>query len=261
VPRFVGAISVVVLLLFVALLYALRPEPVVALGLVFPVLTIVFITSCSVAVTYVAVKAYAREGLLNVLLLGCGALVFACTSLLAAAFFGSEGQNFSATVFATGAALSGLFQLGCASLTYIGSVPRPGRRQASLWLAVASLPVVVVALAAFGGVLPAFYATGSGTTLLDRALLAVAALAFASSSVAIFLVFSTSRSTVLFWYCLALGATAAGLVGVYFSGGQMTALSMRAGWATMYLGGVLLLISVLSAERLALPSAKDARSG
>jgi len=123
--RFIGALSVVILALVVAALYALNPEPVVSLGLVFPILTSVFITSCSLAVTYVAVRAYSREGLFSVLFLGCGALVFGCTSLLAAMFLGSEGQNFSATILATGAAVSGAFHLMCASLTYRGDLRTP----------------------------------------------------------------------------------------------------------------------------------------
>jgi len=255
VPRFVGALSIIVLLLFVAALYALKPEPVVALGLVFPILTSVFITSCSLAVTYVAVKAYTREGLPSVLFLGCGALVFGCTSLIAAMFLGSEGQNFSATVLATGAALSSVFHLLCASLTYLGGTPKPGKgRRAPLWVSLASLSVVLIVVAATGGVLPAFYAVGSGTTIVDRAVLGAAAVTFSSSAAVIFVVFYSSRSVVLFWYSLASGATAAGLVGVAFSNGDLSALAMRGGWATLYLGGVLLVTSVFSAERLsALP--------
>ena len=92
-------------------------------------------------------------------------------------------------------------------------------------------------------------------------MLGAAAITFASSAAVIFVVFSLSRSAVLFWYALALGATAAGLVGVAFSNGNLSALPMRAGWATLYLGGVLLATSVFSAERLSnLPSARDGKA-
>jgi hypothetical protein len=58
-----------------------------------------------------------------------------------------------------------------------------------------------------------------------------------------------------------LCATAAGLVGVAVSNGEMTALAMRGGWATLYLGGVLMITSVFSAERLGgLASRKAGRS-
>jgi len=260
--RFVGALSVVILVLVVATLYALRPEPVVSLGLVFPILTSVFITSCSLVVAYVAVKAYASEGLFSVLFLGCGALVFGCTSLLAAMFLGSEGQNFSATVLATGAAISGAFHLMCASLTYRGSSPKPTRgRQALPWVSLASLFVVLVVVAAAEGATPAFYAVGVGSTVLDRVVLGLASIIFASSAALILAVFSSSRSEVLYWYSLALGATAAGLVGIAFSNGDLDAVAMRAGWATLYLGGVLLVTSVFSAERLSgLPSGRDGKS-
>jgi hypothetical protein len=259
--RYIGALSVVILLLVVAALYALRPEPLASLGLVFPILTIVFITSCSLVVTYVAVKAYSSEGLLSVLLLGCGALVFGCTSLLAAMFLGSQGQNFSATIFATGAAVSGTFHLTCASLTYRGDSPKPSRgRQAFPLVSLASLLVVLIVVVAIAGVLPAFYA-GVGTTALDRVVLGFASIAFASSAAVMLAVFSSSRSEVLMWYSLALAATAAGLVGIALSNGDLDALPMRAGWATLYLGGVLLATSVFSAERFSgLPSGKDGKS-
>ena len=260
--RFVGAVSVTVLALVVVALFALKPEPVVTLGLVFPILTSLFITASSVVVAYVSVKAYSREGLFGVLFLGCGALVFGCTTLLAAMFLGSEGRNFSATVLATGAMLSAVFHLLCASLTYRGCPPRPGRGgQALLWVSLASLSVVLILGAAVGGVLPAFYALGVGSTVLDQVVLGAAAIAFASSAAVIFVVFSSSRSAVLFWYALALAATAAGLVGVAFSDGDISAVPMRAGWATLYLGGVLLATSVFSAERLSgLHSGRDGKA-
>lgn len=249
--RFVGALSTVVLLLFVAILYVLRPEPVGPAGLVFPILTIVFIASSSTVVAYVAVKAYAREGLFSVLFLGCGALIFGCASVLAAIFLGSEGQNFSATVFATGAAMSGVFHVMCASLTYRGTSPKtPRGRQPLLWVSLASFFVVLIAAAALEGVFPAFYALGIGTTILDRVVLGLASILFASSAAVMLAIFSSSRSEVLYWYSLALGATAVGLIGIAFSNGDLDALAMRAGWATLYLGGVLLATSVYSAERL-----------
>jgi hypothetical protein len=262
VQRFVGALSIAILILVVAALYVLKPEPVVSRGLFFPILTSVFITASSVVVAYVSVKAYSREGLFSVLFLGCGALVFGCTTLLAAMFLGSEGQNFSATVLATGAMLSAVFHLLCASLTYRGGSPEPGRGgRAILWVSLASLSVVLILAATVGGMLPTFYALGVGSTVLDQVVLGAAAITFASSAAVISVVFSLSRSAVLFWYALALGATAIGLVGIAFSNGDLGAVSERAGWATLYLGGALLATSVFSAERLSgLPSGRGGKA-
>jgi hypothetical protein len=261
VPRFVGTLGIVLVLAVIAL-FALSRAPIVSLGLVFPILTSAFITSSSIVVAYVSVRAYSRERLLSMLFLGCGALVFGCTSLVAAMFLGTEGRNFTATVFATGALLSGAFHLVCASLTYVGGSPKLGKGyQVSLWVPLASLSIVAVVVATFGGVLPPFYAAGSGATSLDEAALAVATAAFALSATVIFVVSHASKSLVLFWYALALGATAAGLLGIILSGGDLSALAMRAGWATLYLGGVLLVASVFSAETLSgLPSGKDGKS-
>jgi hypothetical protein len=130
-----------------------------------------------------------------------------------------------------------------------------------LWVPLASLSVVAIVVAAFYGVLPTFYAAVSGTTLLDQVALSVATVIFSLSATLMFVVSNSSKSRVLFWYALALGATAAGLMGVTFSNGDLSAVPMRAGWATLYLGGVLLVTSVLSAETLSgLPSGKGGRS-
>ena len=200
--------------------------------------------------TYVSVRAYLRERLLSVLFLGCGTLVFGCTSLLTAMLLGTHGLNFSGTVFAMGAFLSAAFHLACASSTHQGGTPRPhSGYHAPLLTAVALLCVVAVVAGALSGALPAFFEIGSGSTALAQVVLGASAVMFAGSSALIFNVFSSSRSPVLFRYSMALGATAAGILGVILSSGDVQAATMRLGWAALYLGGLLLLTSVLSAER------------
>ena len=73
--RFIGALSVAILVLVVVALFLLRPEPVVTLGLVFPILTSLFITASSVVVAYVSVKAYSREGLIGSVLANVVSLI------------------------------------------------------------------------------------------------------------------------------------------------------------------------------------------
>jgi hypothetical protein len=223
-------------------------------GLIFPVLTSVFITSVSIAVAYVSVKAYLREGLLGVLFLGCGALVFGSTSLLTSMFLGKEGLNFSGIVFASGAALSSAFSLACAVSTLRGKPGRGRGRQASLWMGVALFGVIAIVVAALEGVPPPFYEAGRGSTALAQLVLGAAAVMLACASALIFNAFSSSRSPVLLRYSMSLGASAAGVLGVILSGGDIQALAMRLGWAALYIGGLLLLTSVLSAERPSGPS-------
>lgn len=230
--------------------HASTPPWIVSFGLAFPILTSIFITSISVVVAYVSFKAYLHEGLPSVLYLGCGTLVFGCTSLMASVLLGREGINISGTTFAMGAALSAAFHLACALSTQSGGAPKPGNRYlASLWIPVAFLCVVSVGAATLTGILPPFYEVAKGTTTLGQAVLGVAAVSFAISSVVISNPISPSASTVLHRYSMALGATAAGVAGVILSDGDVQALSMRLGWAALYIGGLLLLTSVLSAEK------------
>ena len=252
--RLSGALTVVISILVLVAFIALRPPPLQAFGLVFPILTSIFITSCSIVVTFVAARAYSRERLLRVLFLGCGALVFGCTSLLASAFLGTEGQNFSATIFATGAGVSAAFNLACALLTSLTRTPRVGRGyNVSLWIPLALVSVISITIAAFEDLLPPFYVAGTGTTSVGQVVLGASLVAFASSAAMIFRVYSSSKSGVLYWYSLALAATASGLLGILLSNGDISATSIRAGWVALYIGGVLLLKSVLSAESMGQP--------
>jgi hypothetical protein len=251
VPRFVGALGVFLSVPLASPHYALTLPLIQTFGLILPILTSIFLTSTSLVVTYVSVRAYMRERLLSVLFLGCGALIFGFTTLVTAVLLGTEEVNFSGTVFVLGALFSAAFHLACASSTYLARKPRlGGRYHAFLWVQVALLIVVSIVVAAFFDALPPFYAVGNGTTEIGQVSLGAAAAAFGLSSVMVLAVFSSSRSRVLYWYSMALGATAAGLVGVILSDGQIVNFEMRVGWAALYLGGLFLLMSVLSAERM-----------
>jgi len=108
----------------------------------------------------------------------------------------------------------------------------------------------LLVLAGIGRFLPPFYLPGAGPTMAGQATLGAATAIFALSAALMFVVFTSAKSKVLYWYSLALGATAAGLLGVIFSSGGPGALAMWAGWGALYLSGVFLIKSVLSAERL-----------
>jgi hypothetical protein len=251
VPVFAGVIGVTKSILLNLPPYALTLPWIKTFGLIFPILTSIFITSVSVVVAYVCVRAYLRERPLSVLFLGCGTLVFGCTSLLTSMFLGAEGVNFSVTVFAMGALLSAAFHFACAFLTLPRGTPRLGKRyHVVLWISAAILSVVLIVVAALEGVLPSFFDVGKGSTALCQVVLGVAAVIFASSSALVFSVSLSSKSHVLRWYSRASGATAAGIFGVILSGGNFQAVEMRLGWVALYIGGFLLLTSVISAERL-----------
>jgi len=230
---------------------AYAPLGIHSFGLLYPVLTIFFITASSVVVTYVCAKAYARERLLGVLFLGCGALVFGWSSLITALLFGSSGIPAAASVLAPGALLSGLFHLACAMSTRLGFGARISKGyHAPLWLSVAALSVVLIAAASLLGLAPTFYSSSAGATAVGDVTLVAAVLEFGCSSALEYSAFQASGSRVLFWYTASLLATTIGLAGVLLSGGQTVSVAMRLGWVALFVGGVLLLLSVVWAERL-----------
>ena len=221
-------------------------------GLVFPILTSIFITSSSLVATYVSVKAFLREGVLAVLLLGCGALVFGISCIVASALWGTEGLEFSGAVFALGALVSGVFHLGCASSSYRGR--KQLDRPAGIAVATLSAAVLLIALSlatALTRATPPFFEQGFGTTLLGQVTLGLAGGAFAAAFVLISAVSRSNNSRVLYWYSLSLAATVAGIFGVVVSGGDILSIAMRLGWGALFVGGLFLLASLLSAESAA----------
>jgi hypothetical protein len=248
VPRVTGAASVALFTALTAAAYGLRLTATPLPFPIFPVLTIAFITCGSLFVSYIAAKAYVRQSLVGMLFLMAGALAFGCSSLLAALSAGRTGTNLATTIFIIGALVSSSSHLLCSVSRFMRRPGRSGARSVVvLTVAIVLSLVAIVSIAASDGLLPAFLAQGSGMTTAARALLLVTIAAF---GVAALVVGATYRgSPVLYWYSCALAMTAVGLSGIYLSNWTFEDDVFWIGRVALCVGGLFLVLSVLSAER------------
>ncbi len=245
-PRLVGAASASALLVLTALSYRVRVKAAPFPVPVIPVLTILFITSGSIIVSYIAARAYTRESLPSMLFVGSGALVFGSASLVAALMAGTQGSNASTTIFIVGAfASSGLHAACAASRLFTVKEHEGSRVVVSSAVALSLVLVAAVSAAAVRGVLPTFLGPGVGTTLLARVLLVASIATFGLASLLISLY---SESVILYWYSWALALTSVGLIGILLSNWAFQAVVFWVGRTGLCLGGVFLVLSVLAAE-------------
>ncbi len=249
-PRLVGPASVSVFIALTGISYGLRinanPLPVP----IFPILTIVFITSGSIIVSYIAARAYLKRGIPAMLLLGSGSLIFGSTSLVAALAAGPEGSNPATTVFVVGAILSSASHLSCAASRFFRSPNRRGSLSLVIMTLTAALLLASsVTVVAFQGALPTFLVPDAGITAIAKGLLAVAITTFTLASMLIAV--SSSRSDILYWYSCALAMTAVGLAGVLLSDWIFETVVFWVGRIALCVGGAFLVLSVRAAERAA----------
>jgi hypothetical protein len=247
VRRLVGAASVLVFIVLTGVSYSQRLEATPLPLPVFPALTILFITSGSITVAYIAARAYTKRGAPAMLLLGSGSLIFGSTSLVAALAAGQEGSNPATTIFIVGALLSSVSHLSCATSRYFHSTDRGGSGRVAILTVIAVLLLVAsLSVVAFLGALPPFLIQGAGTTAIAKGLLATAIAAFGLSSLLIAV--ASSRTEILLWYSCALAMTAVGLVGVLLSDWIFETVVFWVGRIALCLGGAFLVLSVRSAE-------------
>jgi len=78
----------------------------------------VFTCSMSLVVSYLSARSYLVSGMVTILLLGCGTMVFGVTALLSASLIG--GPNFLVTVQNSGILLASAFHFLSATLASLG---------------------------------------------------------------------------------------------------------------------------------------------
>ena len=218
------------------------------------ILTIVFITSGSIIVSFLALRAYLKERRPSILFVGSGSLVFGLTSMVAgfaAVTAGLNGSNPATTIFVVGACLSSASHLMGVGLRPIGTKRRPGGAPVVILTLAAVLGLtLIVIVAAFEGWFPTFLIPGEGITPVAMGLLAVAITALGLASFLI--VVSSSMSVVLYWYTYALATTAVGLLGTLLSNWIFEAPDFLVGRTTLCLAGAFMVMSVKSAEKNAI---------
>jgi hypothetical protein len=217
---------------------------------VFVLLTIVFITSGSALVSYVAALAYVRRGSQSMLLLCSGSLVFGSTSLVAAVaalMAGLQGSNAGTTIFLGGALVSAFFHVSCVATRSAGRKGGGGSPLAAVLTVVGVIALsLALILGAFFRAFPPLLVPGSGLTQMGTG---VGAAAIVGYGAGVLLIASASGSAVLSRYFSALALTAVGLVGLLIADWTFTDVVFSVGRLSFCAAGAYMFLSVSSAAK------------
>jgi len=252
--KHIAAVAVLALLVITAVLFLLGVEVVFEPPLLLPVLNTVFISAISFAVAYIAARSYLASGSFSVLMLGCGMLVYGSGGLLAGWLIGPGGPNVNVTIFNIGALSGSVFHFAGAVCSLTGINPEAGLRHRKWKIILAYTGILIfmilIAIASLRGIIPQFFIQWVGPTPLRQAVLGTAIILFTISSLLFMRLYSRLREDFLYWYALGLMLSATGLFTVFFQ----TAVGSMIGWAgrsANYLGGIYILIAILTTIRKA----------
>ena len=221
--------------------------PLLMLGL-----NIVFLFGFSCAVSTTATRGYLASGSVNMLLLGCGVLALGCSALAGGLVrpLGGE-ENASVAIHNLGVLLGAILHSLGALLTLLKAEPeqRAERRRLMVLSGFGGTLILMAIMiaATLEGIVPLFWGD-VGPTPIRQLVLGVAAILFALTSIYTMVVYFQNRGNLLYWYSLALGLTAIGLVGIIV----MKAVGSPIAWAgrtAQYFGGIYFLIAALSGLR------------
>ena len=217
-----------------------------------PTSNVLFLFIVPLAVVYIATQGYLQSGFMTLLMLGAGTLALGLGALLAGYVLSFGGPNTNVTVFNLSALLSAMFHLLGTVLAFIGLDSLKDTRRKKLCVTVTYLGIAILmaslTIATLKGLIPVFFVQGEGPTVWRQTVLGTAIALFIVSGLLFAGLYLLSRARVLYWYLLALFLIATGLIGVLFQ----KSVGSPIGWlgrGSQYLGGIYLLVAVVSAWR------------
>lgn len=215
-----------------------------------PTLNTVFLLIVPLAAVYIATRGYIQSGFITLLMLGAGTLAFGLGALLAGYVLGLGGPNANVTVYNVSALVSGVFHALGAVLAFIGLDSQRDARRKKLSVTLiylgTSVLLALLAIATLKSLIPVFFVQGEGPTALRQTVLGTAIVLFVVAGLLFCGLYLFSRSRLLYWYFLALFLIATGLTCVLFQ----KSVGSPLGWlgrGSQYLGGIYLLVAVVSA--------------
>ena len=248
------SLPVLLFLLLFVILYAAGPElrsskyVFDAPWLLFALNTF-FITGLGLLIAGLCFRSYLRGGFLNVLLLGCGVLIFALSSFAAALLIRpSYDPNDLVTIHNVGVlCMAVLYFLSCLFTASGFSMEVEHRRGLVVIVTYCTVFVSGAVLAAetVGRFLPPFFVIGEGPTVIRQVVLAVSVTLLITSAMLMITVYRDMKTGFLLYSINALLLLGAGIVGVGL-GVPGSPLSWL-GRAAQYMGNVYLVVASMQA--------------
>ncbi len=210
-----------------------------------------FVGLISLAICYIALRNYTATGRLQILLMGCGVLIFGIGGVVAAVVRNlPDGANCNVTVYNTGALVGACFHFTAAFIILAGVSQDAGAARRKLWLRVGySGSVLFMALltaASLRRLTPAFFVQGVGPTALRQGILGTADVLFVFSFLVFIATYVRNKERFVYWYGCALALTAISLTAFLIQ----HAVGSPVGWLgriSQYLGGVYFLFALRTA--------------
>jgi PAS domain S-box-containing protein len=213
------------------------------------VLNTVFLTLASVIVAFISARSYLRGANFNILLLGCAFLINGLAAFAAGWLF-SFSANYTVTIYNTCTFVSSLMQTGNAVLISVGNLQGSPSTKSKLILSyfLSITFVAIVATVTYMNLMPKFFVEDTGATVIDFAILSIAIVLFAISSLLVFHRQMRTKSSVLYFCSIALALFAVGLFAVSLE----TSLGDPLGWIgkiAQYIGAIFFLIAVVQTNK------------
>ncbi len=211
-------------------------------------LNIFLVLAVSIIVARVSVKSFLSTGSVNVLLLGTAVLAFGTMATLGGAV-SSIDVNKGIAVYSFGALTAGGLHLSSAILTYRGSPKRTERlrlRAGAFYIGTIAF-LTTLSVLAIESILPAGF--GEPGSMAQRAAAATSVSLFTVSAILFSRVYLRSHNPILYWYSLALWATAVGFLSFFATKGNGDPL-LWTGIASICVGSVYFLVSILVVPNL-----------
>ena len=210
-------------------------------------LSIFLILGVAIVVARISLKSFFATGSVNVLLLGTAVLAFGTMSTLGGAV-SSVDVNEGIAVYSMGALTAGGLHLASAILTYLGSPRRSSRlrlRAGACYIGVIGF-LSILSLLVVESVIPTGF--GQAGSMAQRAFAATTVILLATSAVLFTRVYLRSQNSILYWYSLALWATAVGFLAFFATKGNGDLL-LWTGIGSVCVGSLYFLFSLLSVPR------------
>jgi PAS domain S-box-containing protein len=215
-------LAVVPILLFAAaivIFYWLDIETVAENEVLLALLNLLFSSSITLLVSYLAARSYLREGSTATLFLGSGMLTIGVTTTLV----GLIGPHINAllTLHNVGVFVAGSCFMASAISAFIGVASKRQLHSSSLTIGASYIGltavIILVAAAAMHDVLPPFIIPGRGATMLRQIVLGGGIIQFGLAALFFRVLYARSRSGFLQWYSLGLILYTVGLMGVWLT--------------------------------------------
>jgi hypothetical protein len=159
--------------------------------------------------------------------------------------------NWGVTVFAVGFLMFAVLQLMSSYQASFRSVPIGSEhRRVRLVLAFSTALALVgiISLLCVLNVFPPFFINGVGVTLIDQIILATTVILFVLTSILFLKQYLRTKSTVLYWYTLALILFAIGAFGLSLQV-QFSDIVVWTGRIGLYIGTITFVIALLSTRK------------